>query len=357
MRRDGTITATRSAALALLVALGAALFLVACAGSSTGTTAGGQTTPAQGAVPPTSAPATAKTSAPAGQASPEACPVLTRQEVEAALSKPVLPADVLITEGYLISCSFRDKERPALSLVSVIVQSGSQAKLGYQTRKSLATDQKSVTGLGDDAFWEESDDNLEVLMGDNAVVLTIDDEAAGDRPKVAQGLTKKVLERLPVSPSPASTNATGGPTPATTAKGPTTSSAALDACSLLTREEVEAVIGKKVDPVKTTSGDATLIGCSYQDPARKPQWFVGLTILATTPGQAKGTYEMQKTAAVDKKTIGGLGDDAYWNETFDTLGVLKDEYDISLALTADATNDNSKAAQALALRVLDRLPK
>ncbi|MHB9092220.1 MAG: DUF3558 domain-containing protein, partial [Chloroflexota bacterium] len=302
--------------------------------------------PATTAAQTTQAPATANTPAPAGQTKPE-CPVLTKQEVEAALAKSVLNADTLITEGSLISCSYRDPKSPASILAGLIVKSDPQAKLGYQTRKSGATDPKAIAGLGDDAFWEEAADNLEVLKGNNAITLTIGKGATADRLKAAQDLAAKVLAKLPAAgSSSAPAKATAAPSKA----------ADLDVCSLLTNEEVVAVVGKTVEPVRTT-GTGGLFGCSYQDSAHKPDSLVDLTIYMLTPTEAKGMYEMLRNGAPQRKAIAGLGDDAYWNDELgDTLYVLKGKYVISLDITAKATSDNLKAAQTLAPKALSRLP-
>lgn len=349
MRRQSTPAFHRLVSVLLLV-LGGALFVSACAGASPAASTGGQATgPTKAEEQPAKPAATAApaaTSAPAAQTGPE-CPVLTKQEIEAALGTQVLNADVLVTEGSLISCSYRDPKSPARMLVGVMVHLGGQAKLGFETRKSLATDPKPVEGIGDDAFWEEASDNIEVLEEDNAVVLTVYDEAASDRPKVAQDLAAKVLGRLAAT---SSSSASGTSSPASV------QAATLDACSLLTKEEVEAVIGKTVNPVRTaTSTD--LFSCAYEDPEHKPQYFIAVTVFASTPSAAKGLHEATKGGGRDQVPITGLGDDAYWDETLGgDLYVLKGKYAASMSVSALDIEEPQEAAEALAPKLLARLP-
>lgn len=364
MSREVVRRLTRLVSLTLLLVLGGIL-LAACA-SSPAASPGGQSTPTQpgptaaaakqsptaapaaAGASPTAAPQAAKTSATAAPDASEKCPLLTKQEVEATLGKAVLSADVMQQGQSLTSCGFRNPQSVSSLLVGVLVKSGSQAQLGFETSKKLADDARPVAGLGDDAFWSESEGNLEILKGDTDLRVSIYKDAAADRAKVAQDLGKKALGRLASAPAADST-----PSAARTA---TTSGAALDGCSLLTKQEVEAVIGKTVEPEKMTTSSAEYFGCSYLDPAHKPQYFVGLTILASTPTQAKGAYDSLKYGATSPKAIAGLGDEAYWNGERNTLEVLKGTYFISLDLTSDATTDTLKAAQALAPKLLARLP-
>ena len=345
MRRCIALTVTRPAALILLLALGAAFLLAACTSNSPAAPSG-QPTPAPQSAPATQAPGSAKPSPAAPQAGPE-CPVLAKQEVEATLGTSVLNADVLITEGTLVSCSYRNPKSAASILAAVIVKSDPQAKLGYDTRKELATDPKAVAGLGDDAYREEAADNLEVMSGKNAITLSIGKGAAPDRLKAARDLAIKVITKLGTS-APASPAARATPAPGQVA--------ALDGCALLTKAEVEAAIDKTVEPVKVTAAGSGMSGCAYQIPEHKPQTYVDLSVFDLTPSQAKGLHEATKGGDRDQVAAPGLGDDAYWDKTFFTLYVLKGKYAISLSVDPLETSDPAKVAQALAPKVLSRLP-
>ena len=230
----------------------------------------------------------------------------------------------------------------------MLVQLGSQAKLGYETRKSLATDPKPVAGLGDDAFWEEAGDNVEVLEGDNAVVLTIDDEVVSDRQKVAQDLAAKVIGRLAAIP-PSSASGTSSPA--------SVQDAALDVCSLLPKEEVETVIGKTVDPVRTATS-TNVFSCSYNDPASKlPGSIIDITVAMLTPEQAKGLHEMTKGGGRDQEEVPYIGDDAYWDkELGGTLYVLQDKYALSMSVSTSDVEEPQVAARTLAPKLLAKLP-
>jgi hypothetical protein len=128
-----------------------------------------------------------------------------------------------------------------------------------------------------------------------------------------------------------------------------------DACLLLTKQEVEAVLGKAVEPVNMSQPPA-MYDCEYTIPGKKPLKYAGFAFTAIDQTQAKAAYEMQKAAATDREPVAGLGDDAYWNETMGALGILKGKYDITLSVSVVATYDRFKAAKEFAGKLLSRLP-
>ncbi|MHB1135122.1 MAG: hypothetical protein ACYC4L_22345 [Chloroflexota bacterium] len=274
--------------------------------------------------------------------------MLAKQDVEAALGRPVLNADVLITEGTLISCGYRDPKSPANLLGGVMVQLGSKAKLGYQTRKEIADDAKAITGLGDDAFWSEGDDDMEVLKGDESIIVSVDDEIGGDRAKIAQTLAEKVLAKLPAASS------AWAVAKATAASG---QAAALDPCSLLTKEEVAAVVGKTLDPVKTTTS-TDYFSCAYEDPENKPQYLVDVSIMAVSPSQANAAYEDMKGRADKPQDVAGIGEAAFYTKMLGhgNLHIRQGKYYLDLAIDLAATDDGLNDAKELAPKVLSRLP-
>jgi len=142
------------------------------------------------------------------------------------------------------------------------------------------------------------------------------------------------------------------PAAAAAAKGSATAAAGVDACSLLTTEEVGAAIGKPVTPVTETTGQAA--SCAYHDATHQPDKFLSLIVYTLTPSQAKGVFEGTKGGGRDQVAVPGIGDDAYWDKTFG-LSVLKGRYEIGISVT-DYSVDGLKVARTLAPKLLSRLP-
>ena len=146
------------------------------------------------------------------------------------------------------------------------------------------------------------------------------------------------------------------PTGQAASKAPTAAAVNLDGCSLLTTDEVAAAIGKPVQAVTLPTGDSSTVACDYTDPANRGNRFVSTTVYVLTPAGAKGAHEATKGGGRDQTAISGLGDDAYWDNTLGMLSVLKGRYVVGMSVTADATADRMKAAQAMASKILARLP-
>ena len=108
------------------------------------------------------------------------------------------------------------------------------------------------------------------------------------------------------------------------AQDPPKTAAGVDGCSLLTKEEVGAAIGKPVTPINGTTGQVA--SCEYHNAARQPDKFLGLIVYTMTPSQAKGAFEATKGGGRDQVAVPGIGDEAYWDKTFG-LSVLKGRYD------------------------------
>ena len=169
--------------------------------------------------------------------------------------------------------------------------------------------------------------------------------AASSQPAATAQPTKPPTQAQPTSAAQPAAKPT---TPA--------ASVSVDACSLLTTDEVAAAIGKPVQAVKLPTGDGGTTACDYTDPANKVSRFVSTTVTAATPSQAKGIHEATKGGGRDQVAVIGLGDDAYWDNTFGKLDVLKGGYAVGMSVTADATADRMKAAQTMASKMLARLP-
>src|SRR5512146_1467412 len=68
--------------------------------------------------------------------------------------------------------------------------------------------------------------------------------------------------------------------PAAAAQDTPKAAAGVDGCSLLTKEEVGAAIGKPVTPLNRTTGEAA--SCEYHNAARQPDKFLDLVVYTMT---------------------------------------------------------------------------
>jgi hypothetical protein len=148
------------------------------------------------------------------------------------------------------------------------------------------------------------------------------------------------------------------PPPATDAAASTPASAPnqLDACSLLTKAEVEAAVGRPVqDPVGDTT--ANLFGCRYhdpQDPARLDNVVSVAVMVNNNAAEAREVQEMTTSNAAEVNPVAGLGDVANWDGINRSLNIAQGIYQITLRLSSDAGGLDS--ARKLAEELLPRLP-
>jgi len=141
-------------------------------------------------------------------------------------------------------------------------------------------------------------------------------------------------------------------TPAATA-GP--SGAAIDPCSLLTKAEVEAAIGASVTEPEPEAA-ANLVACSYNDPETPIFSLVSVTVfIGGDANEASDVYELTKDNAADAETVGGIGNDAFWDSVLNGLEVLEGKYDVRIDVSPDG-GDELAIAKDLAAKVVDRLP-
>lgn len=197
---------------ALFLSLGGLFLLLACSAPSTGGgPAGTQTAPAaQATKPPASAagstqPAPTTASAPTGSAKAsasasaatlDACTLLTKPEVEAAIGAPVKDPEKQAL-GPMVACTFQDPTNPIITVASVTVFIGADAKEAASIHELGKRDGQAVAGLGDDAYLGPFG-NLEVLKGKYSVSVSVVSTSEGtDRLSVAKSLASKALARLP----------------------------------------------------------------------------------------------------------------------------------------------------------------
>jgi hypothetical protein len=162
-----------------------------------------------------------------------------------------------------------------------------------------------------------------------------------------------VLTAFPIGSSRSSPReATEPARPAADGAAQKTAAGGVDACSLLTAEEVGAAIGRRATPVTVTTGQAA--SCAYHDAANRADKLLELIVYTLTPDAARGTFEATKGGGRDQVAVPGIGDDAYWDKTFG-LSVLKGRYEIGITVTASNV-DRLKVARTLAPKLLSRLP-
>jgi len=141
-------------------------------------------------------------------------------------------------------------------------------------------------------------------------------------------------------------------TPAAT---PQPSAGAIDACSLLTKAEVETAIGASVTEPEAEEA-ANLVTCSYNDPETPIFSLVSVSVLiGEDGGDARQIYEMTKDNAADVETVAGVGDEAFWDSVLNGLEVLEGKYDVRIDVSPDGW-DARAVAEELAAKALSRLP-
>jgi hypothetical protein len=193
-----------------LVALSGLVLLAACGGDDeegtrstdetrtpAATASAGETqTPAATASPAAEETATAAPAASGGEFDP--CSLLTKAEVEAAIGTSVTEPEA---EGLsnLFTCSYNDPETPLFSLVTVSVfvgENADQASDVYELTKDNAADAQEVDGIGDEAFWDDILNGLEVLEGKYDIRIDVSPDD-GDELAIAKDLAAKAVDSLP----------------------------------------------------------------------------------------------------------------------------------------------------------------
>jgi hypothetical protein len=153
--------------------------------------------------------------------------------------------------------------------------------------------------------------------------------------------------------APAETASPAAEETATTA--PQASGGEIDPCALLTKAEVEAAIGASVTEPEAEQV-ANLVACSYNDPETPIFSLVSVTVfIGENADQASDVYELTKDNAADAQSVGGIGNDAFWDSVLNGLEILEGKYDIRVDVSPDGW-DARAVAEDLAAKVVDRLP-
>jgi len=183
-----------------VIILGALALFAACGGGSSGQKAASTTAPRTSAATTTTAATPGSTARPqASTGEIDACAIVTKAEVEAAIGTTVLDARPEQSAGFA-ACSFNDPSQPAFTTVTVSVLTSASASVTrgiYDIGKQNANDPQSVTGLGDDAYWDATLGNLDIAAGTYELNVSIAPLDNADRFAAAKAIAARALARLP----------------------------------------------------------------------------------------------------------------------------------------------------------------
>jgi hypothetical protein len=142
----------------------------------------------------------------------------------------------------------------------------------------------------------------------------------------------------------------------------------LDACALLAKADIEAIVGKKVlDGRKEQAGP--LVSCTFGDPTaptiegRSVSQVLTLSVMTGQEGayaggalaQAKDAHEMARENAASAEPVPGLGDNAYWDKILRKLSFVKGKHLVDINVESDG--NPLAVAKAIATKVFDKIPQ
>ena len=136
---------------------------------------------------------------------------------------------------------------------------------------------------------------------------------------------------------------------------------AVDACSLLTREEAANAVGEALDqpkangpyPVPMGGIETTVTGCGYE--SSKSVHGIKLTVHRVPPDKATRFKQFYQGVCARKECVSGVGDMAWWySGQHGELQVLKSA--TLLIIKLSRSGDATEALQTVAKKALARLP-
>jgi hypothetical protein len=131
-------------------------------------------------------------------------------------------------------------------------------------------------------------------------------------------------------------------------------SADIDACALVTQDEVESIVGMAVGAPEPEDAPPPFFGCRYEDDEILPVVTVGI-IASESTDDAVSLFEF---GADQYPAVEGLGDRAYRSQPIDEITVLAGRYELSVGLYFVSEDDDAEfeMAREIAELVLSRLP-
>jgi hypothetical protein len=155
------------------------------------------------------------------------------------------------------------------------------------------------------------------------------------------------------TPTPPAAAATEPAAESPTSDAP--ASVELDACELVTQDEVETAIGTAVVAGEPEQA-ANLYTCSYSDPEAPIFGLAGVAVfVADNEDDAREIYDLAKSNAAEVQEVTGVGEEAYWDAILNTMQVVEGRYELSIDVSSDI-EDQLAAATAIAQTTLGRLP-
>jgi len=136
---------------------------------------------------------------------------------------------------------------------------------------------------------------------------------------------------------------------------------AVDACTLLTKEEAVSAVGEALDQAKSSGPfpvpmggiDTAVTGCAYESP--KSVHGIKLTVHRVPPDKAARFKQFYQGVCARKECVAGLGDMAWWySGQHSELQVLKNA--TLLIIKLSRSGDGTAALQTVAKKALGRLP-
>jgi hypothetical protein len=136
---------------------------------------------------------------------------------------------------------------------------------------------------------------------------------------------------------------------------------AIDACTLLTREEAVAAVGEALDqpkasgpfPVPMGGIDTAVTACAFESP--KSVHGIKLTVHHAPPEKAARFKQFYQGVCARKECVSGLGDMAWWySAEHSELQVLKSASLLIIKLSR--SGNGTEALQTVAKKALGRLP-
>ncbi|MBI5284530.1 MAG: DUF3558 family protein [Chloroflexi bacterium] len=133
------------------------------------------------------------------------------------------------------------------------------------------------------------------------------------------------------------------------------SSSTLDACTLVTKAQIESAVGATVLDPKPEQV-ANLSSCSFDDPTSPIFSVVTVSVLTgARDGDAREIFDLAKKNGNDPQAVAGLGEDAFWDDVLSDLNIVQGKYEITIDVPGDSA-DPLSVAKEIAGKVLAKLP-
>jgi len=295
--------------------------LAACGGSGApGGARATATTPGASSGGTVATPAADATSG--GGPTAEVCGLLTLDEVRGA--EQIASSDTVTTSSTGDDCTYVTSDGSPVLMVLLARTGGARQLKTYDT-----TDFETISGVGDEAYFQGSSSILWMLVGDSLVNLHSGRVQNVDQARIAtSGMGRIIAARLTAGAVSAEIEITAPPV-----------LNAGSACDLVTADALAAIVGQGT---LTSSGDPNLPQLCYFTLASSGVQAVSIRFQAHSgPAAWDSTI-----AASETTTVSGLGDKAAWDDFDQSLFVLRG--DSIIQVTVLGLNLDSDAAQAMA---------